>query len=132
MSKVLLDTCVFSYVLKGDTRALAYRACLEHAQPCLCFMTMAELYRWGLARRWGAKRLAVLRQRIAECQTLTYDDAMGWEWARVMTLPGRPMPSADAWIAACALRHRLPLVTHNRDDFAHIPGLELAPESRQP
>jgi predicted nucleic acid-binding protein len=60
MSKVLLDTCVFSYVLKGDTRALAYRARLEHAQPCLYFMTVAELYRWSLARRWGAKRLAVL------------------------------------------------------------------------
>ena len=125
MKRVLLDTCVFSYVFKGDSRALAYRPFLEDVQPALCFVTVAELYRWALERRWSAKRIALLKHGIAQCETIVYDDELGWEWARLMAARGRPMSSGDAWIAACALRHSLPLVTHNRSDFAHVSGLEL-------
>lgn len=35
---------------------------------------------------------------------------------------GQPISCADAWIAACALRHDIPLVTHNTKDFVDIPG----------
>lgn len=31
----------------------------------------------------------------------------------------------DAWIAATALRHTIPLVTHNPSDFQYITNLEL-------
>jgi predicted nucleic acid-binding protein len=31
----------------------------------------------------------------------------------------------DLWIAACALRHRMPLVTRNRHEFDRVPGLRV-------
>jgi predicted nucleic acid-binding protein len=34
----------------------------------------------------------------------------------------------DLWIAATALRHGLPLVTHNRRDFVDIPDLIVISE----
>ncbi len=38
---------------------------------------------------------------------------------------GQTIAPQDAWIAATALRHTLPLITHNPDDFDTIPGLEV-------
>jgi predicted nucleic acid-binding protein len=36
---------------------------------------------------------------------------------------------ADAWIAATALLHDLPLITHNRWDFEDIRGLNVISEA---
>ena len=38
---------------------------------------------------------------------------------------GRPISAQDAWIAATAIRHQIPLATHKREDFAGITGLTL-------
>jgi len=35
------------------------------------------------------------------------------------------MPKSDAWIAATALAFGIPLATHNKNDFAHIAGLDI-------
>lgn len=66
---------------------------------------------------------------IAQYEVLGYDDATGWEWARAMSVKGRPVAPSDAWIAAVALRHGLPLVTHNRRHFEQLAGLTLISES---
>ena len=52
-----------------------------------------------------------------------------WEYAGVRAIKGHPINAGDAWIAATALRHDLPLVTHNRSDFEHIPGLAVISEA---
>ncbi len=36
---------------------------------------------------------------------------------------GKPILAPDAWIAATAVRHACPLVTHNQDDYADVAGL---------
>jgi L-ascorbate metabolism protein UlaG (beta-lactamase superfamily) len=49
-------------------------------------------------------------------------------WAEVTVAAqskGRRIECADAWIAATALRHDVPLVTHNHDDYLGVPGLKL-------
>lgn len=38
------------------------------------------------------------------------------------------MERQDAWIAATALAHGIPLVAHNAAHFAHLPTLELLTE----
>jgi predicted nucleic acid-binding protein len=38
---------------------------------------------------------------------------------------GRPIQTADAWIAATALSLGVPLVTHNPADYAGVDGLAL-------
>jgi tRNA(fMet)-specific endonuclease VapC len=42
---------------------------------------------------------------------------------------GRPLQTADAWIAATALLYEVPLITHNRRNYGGIAGLELISES---
>jgi tRNA(fMet)-specific endonuclease VapC len=46
-----------------------------------------------------------------------------------MSLRGRPIGHGDAWVAAVALRHGMPLVTHNRKHFEGIPGLAVVSEA---
>ena len=43
----------------------------------------------------------------------------------------RNVPANDRWIAACAIRHGLKLVTNNRKDYEGIPGLEIISEAPQ-
>jgi predicted nucleic acid-binding protein len=40
---------------------------------------------------------------------------------------GRPIATADAWIAATARQWELPLVTTDHQDFEHLDGLVLVP-----
>jgi predicted nucleic acid-binding protein len=41
----------------------------------------------------------------------------------------RPISAEDAWIAACALRHTCPLITHNAGDYTHITHLIVLTEA---
>ena len=127
MKKIAVDTNVFSYAIKGDTRARAYSWLLDQSHLCLSYMTVAELYHWVTIRKWGDLRVEILRRKIAECSILGFDDDTAWQWAQNMCVPGKPMTVGDAWVAACAMRHGLPLLTHNRKDFEGIPGLVLIP-----
>ncbi len=63
---VVVDTDVVSFLLKGDTRAQAYRSHLQDKVLALSFMTVAELYRWAYERQWGPVRQAWFR-RTAAC-----------------------------------------------------------------
>ena len=76
MAAVLLDTDVFSFFFKRDTRAALYAPQLAGAQPCLCFQTLAELRLWALVRRWGEPRRQSLDASVARCLVLPFDDAL--------------------------------------------------------
>lgn len=125
---LVVDTDVFSYVYKADTRGNLYTAHLAGNQLHLAFSTVAELYRWTIRHGWGQARVNNLRSTIAHYSILGWDDAVAWEWARLMSAKGRPMNPADAWVAAVAIRHAMPLVTHNRKHFEGIPGLTVISE----
>lgn len=43
---------------------------------------------------------------------------------------GRTISDNDLWIAACAMRHSIPLVTHNRRHFDDIKGLIVISEQK--
>lgn len=94
----------------------------------MSFQTVAELRAWALAHRWGAARRADLQQRIDRCTLLPPDDHTATAWAEIAVArrrEGRPIESGDCWIAACAVRHGIPLLTHNRGHFAGIAGLSV-------
>ena len=44
---------------------------------------------------------------------------------RSLRSEGRLIGTNDLWIAACALRHDLPLVSANLKHFSRVPGLKL-------
>jgi tRNA(fMet)-specific endonuclease VapC len=122
---VVVDTDVFSFVYKGDSRAAGYAPHLTGQPLHLAFVTIAELYRWSVLHGWGQQRVDDLRGVIANYTVLGYDDETAWEWARLMSIKGRPVAPGDAWVAAVATRHGLPLVTHNRKHFDGLPGLTV-------
>lgn len=132
MNYCLLDTNVVSYFLKNDSRAPAYVRLVGDRQPVISYVTLAELWRWPLARGWGAERVRGLERALSHYLVLHSNDLICRRWAEVVSIKGHPIAYHDAWIAATALAYRLPLLTHNRDDFAHIPGLELASEPANP
>jgi predicted nucleic acid-binding protein len=129
MDTVLLDTDVFSYLLKNDTRAALYRPHIDGRRLALSFMTLAELHSWAVERSWGAKRLEQLRERLKSYVILHSDDEIAERYGSIRNIKGFPVNQGDAWIAATALRFGIPLVTHNRRHFERIPGLTVVSEA---
>lgn len=133
MDAVLLDTDVFSFIFKQDTRAERYTPDIVGQLACLSFMTVAELKRWALQHKWGAKRRANLDAKLMECMIVAYDPETADAWAEICVeriLAGRPITCGDCWIAACAVRHDIPLVTHNAKHYAGIRGLRVLTHGR--
>lgn len=126
MSAIVVDTDVVSYVFKGDTRAEGFRPLLLGRLLVVSFMTVAELYRWTLVRNWGEARRAKLDEHLRNLVVYPFDHRLCLEWAQVChscERNGRQIGCADAWIAATALMHSVPLVTNNVGHFAGVDGL---------
>lgn len=129
MPYLLLDTNIISFAIKDDTRRLLYEPHVMGNRTFLCFVTVAELYRWAISKRWGQRRIDALHEEVRRHAVLPFDDALAWAWARVRSIKGRPVDPSDAWIAAAAIRYDLPLVTHNRRHFEGIEGLRVISEA---
>ena len=128
MTRIVIDTDVFSFFFKRDTRAQFYAPDLAGAQPCLSFQTVAELQSWAISRGWGAKRRQQLSDVIRHYLVFPSDEAMVRLWAEVTAhrrALGHEVACGDAWIAATALRHGATLMTHNAKDYADIPNLTI-------
>jgi tRNA(fMet)-specific endonuclease VapC len=54
MPTLLLDTDVFSFLFKGDSRANAYAILIQGHRLALSLMSVAELFQWAAVRNWGA------------------------------------------------------------------------------
>ena len=50
MHPLVLDTDVFSFLFKNDTRAELYRPQLTGKLLCVCFQTIAEVRLWSTLR----------------------------------------------------------------------------------
>ena len=128
MRLVVLDTDVFSFFFKHDTRAQLYADDVAGAHPCISFQTLAELQVWAITRRWGEQRRRRLAEVLEHYLLFPSDEQMVRHRA-VLTAHrrslGREIGCGDAWIAATALRHDAALLTHNAADFADVPGLNV-------
>jgi predicted nucleic acid-binding protein len=128
MDVLLLDTNVVSFVLKGDSRAAAYARHLHGRRLAISFMTVAELFQWAAMRKWGARRLDQLQTSLQQYAILPFDIELCRLWGEIRArcrAAGRPISPQDAWIAATAIRHDLPLVTHNPQDFEVLQELDV-------
>ena len=128
MNAAVIDTDVVSMLFKGDTRAVDYRQHVTGRLLGISFMTLAELQRWALERGWGASRKMELAQHLTHYTVLPASRELCLQWATVTynaKRKGRPIQTADAWIAASALYYRVPLITNNSDDYSAVDGLVL-------
>ena len=131
MTECVVDTDVVSFAFKEDTRAELYRPHLEGSILTISFMTVAELHRWGLERNWGIRRQTELTDYLEGYVVYGFDRLLCRKWAEVTDgcrRKGRTIQCADAWIAATALLHGMPLITHNADHFGGVDGLTLVTE----
>jgi predicted nucleic acid-binding protein len=129
---VVVDTDIVSYLFKGDTRAALYQPHVVGRYRVISFMTVAELARWAEERNWGARTRDQLKRFLAGFAVHYPDEAMCESWGSVMAAArraGRPIQSADAWIAATALLYGAALVTNNASDCAGVPGLLVVSEA---
>jgi len=136
MDQILVDTDVFSFLLRQrDTRAELYRPHIQNRIVVLSYVTIGELYLWAEMRNWGVARLRLLEGKIRATTVVRYDLEVCRTYAALKYRLRTPMGSHrvvgdnDLWLAACAVRHELPLVTHNRHHFENIPGLNMISEA---
>ena len=111
MNAAVVDTDVVSMLFKRDTRALAYRSHITCRLPGISFMTLAELQRWSLERDWGQRRKQELAEHLTRYVVLPVNRELCGKWAEVSFATrrkGRPIQTADAWIAASALYCEVP------------------------
>jgi tRNA(fMet)-specific endonuclease VapC len=131
MNSAIVDTDVVSMLFKGDTRAFDYRAHITGRLLGISFMTLAELERWSLERDWGQRRKRELAEHLSHYVVLPVSRELCRKWAEVSfgaKRKGRPIQTADAWIAASALYYQVPLITNNRGDYTVVDGLVLLSE----
>ena len=135
---VLLDTDVFSYLLKrGDARGDPYRRHVRDKRVAISFVTVGELFFGAEKKGWGEEKRTALKSRLRSVVIVPFDVRVCREYAvlcNLKTADGVPRTIAanDRWIAACAIRHGIPLISNNRRHFEGIPRLQLITEAPPP
>jgi predicted nucleic acid-binding protein len=115
----------------NDTRARIYAPHVKGKRYAISFITLGELRFWGYSRQWGKKRWDDLSARLRSVIVVPYDDAMCDVYAELkaeMSKSGVTVASNDLWIASCAVRHSITLITHNRSHFEKVPRLKMISE----
>ena len=128
MNTLLLDTDIVSFFLKGDSRANKYASIVQGNRLALSFMTVAELFQWAAVRNWGQSRIAGLEKSLQNYLIIPIDIEVCRIWGNLRAerqAIGKVISPQDAWIAATAIRHNLPLVTNNAKDFQNISKLQV-------
>jgi predicted nucleic acid-binding protein len=138
MDAVLLDTDVFSYLLKrDDPRAEPYRPHVRGKTVAISFVTVGELFYGARKKNWGPVRIAELETRLRSVVIVPFDLEICRVYAGISGLRteaggDRVIAANDRWIAACAIRHNLTLISNNRRHFDGIPNLTLISEAPAP
>jgi predicted nucleic acid-binding protein len=135
MKVVLLNTNVVSILFQRNHSLR--EACLQAVagrQLMISFTTRAELMLWPVANKWGDPRRAALAQHVALYTTLYRDEHTCAIWAEIVgqcRRAGRPIQTADAWIASAALQWGVPLATSDFRDYAAVDDLDVVPVERR-
>ena len=129
MDALVLDTNIVSYLMRGDSRAVAYRRHFEGKTLAISFMTVGELYEGAYRRGWAEKKFRILREQLKTYVVIPFSPVLCETWGRLRAeRRNQPIAVDDGWIAATALAYECPLVTHNPTDFADIAGLQIVTE----
>ena len=129
MDAVLLDTDIFSYLTRThDTRGDAYRPYVAGKTVAISFITVGEIYFGAAKRKWGKQTLNAFLERQKAVVVVPSDHEVCREYGKLkasLREAGIVIADNDLWIAACALRHSIPLISNNRKHFEKMPGLNL-------
>jgi predicted nucleic acid-binding protein len=131
VSVLLVDTNVVSILFNSrhSLRGTCVGVVAGH-QLLISFMTRSELLLWPAANNWGEARRAALEQHMGLYLTVYPDERTCAIWAEVVQQcrrAGKPIQTADAWIASAARQWGVPLVTTDFRDYAAIDKLSVVP-----
>lgn len=127
-AKIILDTNIVSYLMRGGPLAEAYAPHVQGKLLAIAFITVGEMYFGAENKNWGEKKRKELETTLRNFVVIPYDHEIARCYGHLMAerkRNGQPIAPNDAWIAACATRHAVPLVTHNAKDFKGITSLEV-------
>lgn len=116
--------------MKGTDLGQRYKRHLAGKIVGIVFVTVGEMHYGAEKNGWGEKRRLQLEEHLKNFVVLPYNNEIAKVYARIVVEReriGRPIDWPDAWIAATALWHHIPLVSHD-GDFADIIGLDLIRE----
>lgn len=129
MSTLILDTNIVSYLMRNHSLAQKYRRHLEGNTLAISFMTVGELYEGAYRANWSSDRMQELQSILRLYLVIPSTPRICQTWGQVRFLRRQqPISVQDAWIAATALEHGCPLVTHNPGDFGGILDLQIVTE----
>jgi toxin FitB len=98
VSVVVLDTDVASALLRRRAPDALGRQLAGHVLA-VTFVTVGELTKWTLVRRWGERSQATMRTFLAGLLLLPYDQRVAVRWGELQAyaqLRGRPRPVSEA------------------------------------
>ena len=128
-ARLVVDTDVASFVFKWHPDfAPHYVRIIRGFELVLSFMTLAEMRQGALNANWGQRKCDLLEEYLGDFSVFHSDGHLCSTWAAIRNesvRKGRPISSADAWIAATALVLPAPLVTNNPKDYRHLDDLQL-------
>ncbi|MEO7761600.1 MAG: type II toxin-antitoxin system VapC family toxin [Casimicrobiaceae bacterium] len=121
---MILDTNALSAFIDGDT---ALGELLRHqARACIPVIVLGE-FRYGIAQsRHRATYELWLESELRHFDVLpvTTETTVSYAALRVtLKQKGTPIPANDAWIAALALQHRLPVLSRDHH-FDGVPQIK--------
>ncbi len=122
----LVNTNICSAQLQ-NVRGVGSRFLQYAGSLSISAVTLGELASWTL-RSKARKHLAVLDDFLNYVEVLDVNREVGWKFGELnkhLLDRGLPPPGMDLLIGATAVVHNLTLVTHNRRDFANLPGLTI-------
>ncbi len=131
MTRALLDTDIFSEILKGvdpvvRQRATAYWA--TYGRYTISAITVMEIVK-GLHKAGREERIQQLLQGLLLVEILALDQRSAELAGRMsadLERTGQPIGRADPMVAAIALQHGLTLVTGNTTHYGRIQALGYA------
>jgi tRNA(fMet)-specific endonuclease VapC len=119
------DTCSAHLKQKGN---LTHRFLQYMGRLHMSVVTLGELFTWALRAKASPQRLQSLLDLLNDVQVLDVTGPVARKFGEVRAAlldAGWPVPEMDLLIASTALVHNLTVVTHNTQDYANIPGLNL-------
>lgn len=127
--KYLLDTCVISDFIKGETNTLHRLKNISPTEIAISTITIMEIeYGLALNPKLTKKIKPVILDLLTVVHVLDFEsnDAIQTAMTRaLLKQQGNPIGSYDILLAGTALSKKLIMVTSNINEFNKIPGLKI-------
>lgn len=121
---MILDTSALSAIADGQPEL---ETLLGTASGLAIPVVVLGEYRYGIAQSRQRRRYEKwLNELVVNCRVLSVDERTAVEFAGIrvdLKRAGAPIPANDAWIAALARQHAMPVVSRDKH-FDLVPALK--------